>query len=178
MMEKEQSLVVLGFMTTNVRDPDKYALDVLGSILSGYSGRLFDSLRNMSSLAYTLGCVQKLTKDTGFFALYAATTKDNIQAVEKGLIQQVSDIRKNGVTDEELLLAKRELVAGREIRMQTNNYFSQTAAMDELYGLGYDNTFKYASGIDKVTGQDVKRVADKYFDLNDYSEVVISSEPR
>ena len=175
-MEKEQGLVVLGFMTTNIKDPDRYALEVLGSILSGYSGRLFNSLRDGLSLAYVLGCVQKLTVDTGFFALYAATTKNKLQPVEKGFIKEIADLRKDGVTDEEVISAKRELVVGHAIRMQTNGYFSTTAAADELYGLGYGEIFKYDERIDKVTKEDVKRVADKYFDLNDYSEVIISNE--
>ena len=175
-MEKEQSLVVLGFVTTNLKDPDRYALELLGSVLSGCSGRLFEALRNRSSLAYTLGSAQKAMVDTGFFALYAATTKDKIPAVREGLIKEVNDIRRSGITDEELANAKRELKAGFDIKKQTNAFFSQTTALDELYGLGYDNIFKYGPAIDRVTKEDVRRVADKYFDLNRYSEIVISGE--
>ena len=175
-MQKEQSLVALGFMTTDIKDPERYSLDVLGSVLSGYSGRLFDSLRNKLSMAYTLGCVQRMMADTGFFVLYAATTKEKIQPVEKALLEQVAAIRKNGISDEELLLAKRELVCEREIKMQANGYFSQTAAVDELYGLGFDNVFKYAALIGKVTKEDVKRVVDKYLDPKSYSEVIVAGE--
>ena len=176
LMEKEQSFVALGFMTTDIKDPDKYALEALGSILSGYSGRLFNALRDKLPLAYTLGCVQRAMADTGFFALYAATTKDKIPAVEKGLIEEIAGIRKNGVTDEELIMAKRELAVGRDIKMQANSFFSQTTALDELYGLGYEDIFKYEGGINKVTKEDLKRVCDKYFNLDIYSEVIISSE--
>ncbi len=175
-MEKEQSFVVLGFVTTNIKDPDRYALDLLGSVLSGYSGRLFDSLRNKLFLAYTLGCVQKTMAEAGFFALYAATTKKNIRTVEHSLIKEIKAILKDGITDEELLLAKRELVAGFEIKKQTNSFFTKTTAIDELYGLGYEDIFKYGSAIDKVTKEDVKRAAEKYFNLNRYAEVIISGE--
>ena len=114
--------------------------------------------------------------DTGFFILYAATTKDKLRPVEKALLEQVAVIRKNGITDEELLLAKRELICAREIKMQANSYFSQTAAVDELYGLGSGNVFKYAEGIGKVTREDVKRIVDKYLDPKSYSEVLIDGE--
>ncbi|MDD5137036.1 MAG: pitrilysin family protein, partial [Candidatus Omnitrophica bacterium] len=175
-MGKEQSLIALGFMTTDVKDPDRYVLDVLGSVLSGYSGRLFSALRDRDPLAYTLGSFQRPMLDTGFFALYAATSKENIPAAEKALIKEIALIVKDGVSEDELILAKRELICGREIKMQTNGYFSQTTAIDEMYGLGYDNIFKYEEGIGKVTKDDVKRVAGKYFDLNGYSEVVITGE--
>lgn len=175
-MEKEQSLVVLGFVTTNIKDPDRYALDVLSSVLSGYSGRLFDSLRNKLFLAYSLGCIQKTMTDTGFFFLYAATTKENILPVENGLTKEIGGILNNGITDEELILAKRELTTGFEIKKQTNGFFARTTAIDELCGLGYEDIFKYGESIDKVTKGDVRRVAGKYFNLNGYAEVVISGE--
>ena len=92
------------------------------------------------------------------------------------MVKDIGDIRKDGVTDEELFSAKRELIAGFEIKKQTNGFFADTTALDELYGLGYDDIFKYGQAIDKVTKEDVVRVADKYFDLNRYSEVIISGE--
>jgi zinc protease len=57
-MDKEESLLLVGYVTTTVKDPDRYALEVLGSVLSGSSGRLFEELRNKMGLAYTLGCIQ------------------------------------------------------------------------------------------------------------------------
>ncbi|MDD5429010.1 MAG: pitrilysin family protein [Candidatus Omnitrophica bacterium] len=175
-LAKEQSFVSLGYRTTDIKDPDRYALEVIGSVLSGYSGRLFDSLRNSLPVSYTLGCVHKETPYTGFFALYAATTKENIAAAEEGFLRQMENMRQESITDEELLLAKRELVTGNAVKMQSNNYFSQSTALDELYGLGYDNIFKYEDGVNKVTKEDVMRAADKYFLSDAYSEVIISGE--
>ena len=77
-MNKEESLVLMGFVTAPLKDPDRYAIEVMGSVLSGTSGRLFEELRNRQSLAYALGCVQKHALDTGFFAFYVATTKDKL----------------------------------------------------------------------------------------------------
>ena len=175
-MDKEQSLVLFGFETTSIKDKDKYALDVMGSILSGYSGRLFAALRDKMPLAYSLGCVQKLSLDAGYLVFYVATTKDNIPTVKKGLVGEIKDIMQKMVKDEELVLAKKELCTKYEVGAQTNSFFSSNSAIDELYGLGYDNLYKYKEEIEKVTSQDVKRVAQKYLDLIAYAEVVISSK--
>ncbi|MFA6321493.1 MAG: pitrilysin family protein [Candidatus Omnitrophota bacterium] len=175
-MDKEQSFAALGFATVSIKSPDRYALEVLGSVLSGYSGRLFDSLRNKLPLSYALGCVQKQTPYSGLFALYAATTKENIRLAEEGLVLQMMNLRSEGITEEELVSAKRELSTDHAMDMQTNEYFSQTTAIDELYGLGYDNILRYDKEISKVTVEDVKRVVNKYFDPGAYSEVIISSE--
>lgn len=175
-MEKEQSLIVLGFATSDIKNTDRYALEVLGSVLSGYSGRLFDSMRGKLPLSYALGCVHKQMLRAGFFALYSATIKENIPLAEEELLQQMLSLSKYGITDEELALSKRELSTDHAMNMQTNEYFSQTVSIDELYGLGYENIFKYEECIEKVTREDVKNVVNKYFDLNAYSEVIISSE--
>ena len=173
-MDKAQSLLLAGFETVDLKSPDRYALDVLGSILSGQSGRLFDALRGKQSLAYTLGCAQRLGLDTGFLVLYVATSKDKLSQSKKGLLNQIKDIRARKVDDAELIAAKRELCTDYQLGTQTNIFFSSTTALDELYGRGYDNLYKYESEINKVTKDDVKRVADKYLNLNAYAEVVVS----
>ena len=80
------------------------------------------------------------------------------------------------VPEEELESAKRELISSRRIAGQTNSFFSFNTAMDELYGLGAENVYNYEKEIEKVTSQDVKRVAEKYLDPDSYAEVVISSK--
>jgi zinc protease len=175
-MKKEESLALMGFITTSVRDEDRYALDVLCSVLSGYSGRLFTNLRDRSPLAYALGCDQKLAKDTGYLVLHVATTKDKMSDTRKALITEIGNIRDRAVDENELIRAKRELATRYEISLQANGFVASQSAMDELCGLGQDNLFKYVLKIEKVTAEDVKRVAVKYLDLERYADVVIISE--
>ncbi len=177
-MDKEESLVLEGFETTNTKDPDRYVLDVMSSILSGSSGRLFNELRDKLSLAYTLGCVQKLGLERGYLIFYVATTAEKILDVKKALSAQIRFIREKTVSGEELVLAKRELKTAYLIGKETNHFFSFNSAIDELYGLGYDNLYKYEAEIDKVTSQDVKRVAEKYLDTKASAVVVVLSQNR
>ena len=175
-MAKEESLVVMAFKTTDIKNTDRYGLDVLSSVMSGASGRLFAQLRNKSSLAYTLGCDEKLGVDSGYFVFYIATTKDRIQEAKKALTYEIKLLCDKGLEDQELARAKKELVTGHHIRMQTNSYYSLHSALDELYGLGYGDLYKYADEIEKVTKEDIKNVAQKYFSISDYAEVVV--EPK
>ncbi len=175
-MEKEQSLVLTGFMTSDLKSPDRYPLEILSSVMSGNSGRLFEALRSREGFAYALGCAQKMMIDTGFFILYTATTKDKVASAEKILLEEAAILRQQGVTDDELALAKKELLTNFYIKSQSNAFIAQSTALDELYGLGCDNIFKYPGEIEKVTGQSVKQALEKYFDPNAYSEVLISQK--
>ncbi|MBU0880705.1 MAG: insulinase family protein [Candidatus Omnitrophica bacterium] len=173
-MDKEQSLFVLGFKTVPRKSPDKYALEALGAVMSGHSGRLFSELRSKYSLAYTLGCWQDYWTDTGIFAFYVATTKEKLADAKRALIKEIRKIKTSGVTDEELRMAKSELVSSRQMAMQSNEFYTFNFAVEELRGLGYDNLYKYETAIDSVTKEDVVRAADKYFDLAKSVEVTVS----
>lgn len=175
-MDREQSLLMVGFKTVSITNPDRYPLDLLNTIMSGMSGTLFASLRDKHGLAYTLGCSQKLGLDTGFMLFYVATTKEKLDAAEKSLFEQIRLIRDKLLTDEDVASARRELISNYKMFMQTNTAHSFQSALDELYGIGYDNLYKYEDEIKKVTKEDIKRVADKYLDLNAYAEVIIQPD--
>lgn len=172
-MDKEQTLFVLGFKTTSIDNPDRYPLDVLNTLFSGMSGRLFSAIREKEGLSYTLGCAQKMGLNTGFMFFYIATTKDKLELAKEKLFGEIKQIKDIAVTDEELDSAKREIISGYKMLMQTNASYSFQGALDELYSLGYETLYKYEDEIKKVTKEDVKRVADKYLDLSAYAEVMV-----
>lgn len=174
-MDRRESLILLGFMTVGAHDKDRYAFDVLGSVLSGQSGRLFDNLRDRLPLAYALGCFQKTALDTGYFAFYAATSKEKIETAREALIAEIKAIRQGGVDGAELLQAKKELVTKYGLATQVNGFFSHSSALDELYGLGHDNLYRYPEEVGKVTMEDLKRIANKFFEAASRAEVVITS---
>jgi zinc protease len=173
-MPRDESLVMIGFLTVGVKDRDRYALDVLGSILSGDSGRLFSELREEQSLAYTLGCAQRLGLDSGCMVLYAATTQDKVNQTKNEIIREIKKTRSSLVGDEELESAKHELMTGHDIAMQANGFFSIESALNEIYGLGYEAVYGYKDAIASVTKEDVKTVAAKYLDPERRAEVIIS----
>ncbi|MFH1190485.1 MAG: pitrilysin family protein [Candidatus Omnitrophota bacterium] len=173
-MDKEQSLYVLGFKAVPRRSFDRYALETLGAVLSGQSGRLFDELRGKYSLAYTLGCWQDYWTDTGMFAFYVATVKEKLPEAKKALIKELTKVRDEGITDDELARARKELSSGQRMAMQSNEYHTFNFAVEELRGLGYDNLYKYEKAVGKVTKEDLRRAAREYLDLAKGFEVTVS----
>lgn len=174
-MERDQSVILMGFETADSRSPDRPALELISSLLSGSSGRLFHALRNDMSLAYTLGCVDRPMKDTGYFVIYIATSRENIPEARSAIIEQVNSIRLNPVSDEELELAKRETVTNLKVDMQLNQFLSYTTALDELCGPGYNSIYKRAEEIENVTKKDIQETARKYLDPDKSSEITVLS---
>jgi len=148
----------------------------LCGLLSGSSGRLFTSLREKSGLAYTMGSVQKLGVDTGFMLLYAATSTDKLDEARKLIFNEISAIKKGLITEDELSAVKKEMIISQAVLMETNSANSFQSALDELYGLGYDNLYKFESQVNKVTKYDIMSVADKYLKIDLCAQVIIQPD--
>lgn len=173
-MKRDESLVMSGFRSATLKDPERFAMEVAASVMSGQSGRMFDDLRDKHSLAYSLGCFQKSSMSTGFFVFYAATSKERISEVRKAIAKHILTLRSSPVSDDELLKAKREIMTGYRIALQSNDYISLNAALEELCGAGCESLFSYGDDIKRVSADDVKRCAAKYLGPDALVEAIVS----
>ncbi|NQU74324.1 MAG: insulinase family protein [Candidatus Omnitrophica bacterium] len=167
-IEKEQSLVLLGYLGTTVDNHDKYALQVLSSALSGINGRLSQSIREEKGLAYALDMRSIAGIERGLIIFYIGTTKENLEIAKNELFKEIETLRADGINDEELEFAKSELIGLHRIGLQRSQDVIMRAALDELYGLGFNNFREYEDKIRGVTKESVLQAARKYLNPNAY----------
>ena len=165
-MDKEQSVLMVGFRSVGLQDPDRYPLQVLASIFSGPAGRLFTNIRQQKGLAYTTGVFGMVGIDEGSFIFYAATSAENIDLAKEEIFAQIREVCEGKVSDEEISSAKISLISSDRIGLQDTGAFAMEMALDELYGLGFENYKDYPAKIDKITRQDVIQAANKYFTVD------------
>ncbi len=176
-LPKEQSVILLGFRGTRVAAPDRDAVEVFTAILSGMSGRLFQTVREQQGLAYTLGAGHTAGWDPGVLSVYAATRPEEQQRTLDALLEQLQRIVDEGVTDEELSQAKRYLIGSYRMELQRLSGLARRAAVDELYGVGYDAWQQYEARINAVSLADVNAVAKRYVRLSQRAQVMIGPNP-
>ncbi|HUU49569.1 MAG TPA: pitrilysin family protein [Nitrospinota bacterium] len=171
--EKKQTHIMLGFLGTSMKGPDRYPLEVLNSILSGQGGRLFIELRDKESLAYTVTSFNRLGIEPGYFGVYIATSPEKEEQAIKGIKRELRKIVEREVSVQEIERAKKSLIGDYEIGLQ--RYSAQAADMgfNEIYGLGFDEFKRYYKKISKVTTGDVLLIAKKYLNLDAYILAVI-----
>ena len=99
----------------------------------------------------------------GLFAFYLGTDPEKLVPVQAALLDEINQLASNGLTSAELSRAKKKLIGQQRIANQSNDSFGYMAALDELYGLGFDHYQKLEDGIKSLTPADIKRVAAKYF---------------
>ncbi len=139
--EKQQAHFVIGYPGARFTDPDRYALDVLGSALAGMGGRLFVNLRDKKSLAYSVTSFSSEQVDPGFFAFYMGTSADKLDTAVADTLKEIGEVKKGGVTQEEFERAKNWMIGTYEIGLQSNGSYADKMVYNELYGVGYEETF-------------------------------------
>src|SRR5215475_5731226 len=110
--------MVVGFPGLTIDDPDRFPLEVLSTILSGQGGRLFVELRDKKGLAYRISAFSLEGVDPGYFAVYMATSPENLDVAVTGSQEELAKIREKSVTKQELERAKKYLVGTHEISLQ------------------------------------------------------------
>jgi len=164
-LQKAQTHLVLGFPGARVTDPWRRVLDVMSTVLSGQSGRLFLELRDKQSLAYSVSSMSVEGIDPGYFAVYMGTSPEKVETALAGMRRELSRLRDEPVSDAELSRAKEHLIGVHEIGLQRNGARAATMALDALYGLGAEAYLKYAEEIAAIGAKEVQEVARRVLDF-------------
>jgi zinc protease len=160
--DKKQAVLVVGFSGVTVKDADKYALELVQEACSDLGSRLFLRIREQLGLAYYVGATNFVGVAPGYFSFYVGTDPKKVQLVEEELLKETELLRQSGLTAEELSRAKAKLIGQKKIARQDLGGHAQTVALDELYGLGYQNSDAEDAKYEAVTIEQTKEVAQKY----------------
>lgn len=158
-------LAFKGMAVTQVDDMAKMA--VLDTVISGYrypTGWLEEALRGGDrSLVYEVHAVNRPGPVPGAFQIYAACEPGKVAEVYTIVLEQLAKAREGKCTEAELARAKNIIATTDMMETQTNAERAMKAALDELYGLGYDNGPRFLERVKVVTLEDVQATARKYF---------------
>lgn len=176
--EKKQAVVVIGFPGTTMDASDRQAMELLQEACSDLGSRLFLRIREKLGLAYYVGAQNLLGLTPGYFAFYAGTEPAKAAQVEAEMFKEVELLRTECLTEEELRRSKSKIIGQRKISRQELGGLASTTALDELYGLGYANSYAEDARIEAVTIADVRAVAQKYLRPEAAVISVINPEPK
>jgi zinc protease len=161
--DKTQAVIMVGYPGVDLFSKDRHPLELIDEASSDLGSRFFIRIREEMGLAYFVGATQLQGLVPGLFAFYLGTDPQKIAPVKTALLDEIRKLASDGLTTEELARAKKKLIGQQQIANQSNDSFGYQCALDELYGLGFDNYKKLEPEIEAVTLDDTKRVAAKYF---------------
>ena len=177
-MTAQQLNIYLGHLGVTRTNPDYYALQVLDTILGGSAGfaaRIPQRLRDEMGLAYTTFASITMTAglDPGRFIAFIGTSPENMTLATEGLLNEIRRIVDEPVTEQELQDAKDYLTGSFVFAFESSAQIARFLIHAEVYGLGFDYIEKYPEYIERLTIDDIARVAKRYLDVDNYTLVVV-----
>ncbi len=160
--------VMLAYHVPETKHKDYYALDVLSAILSdGNSSRLYSQLVDQKTLATSVFSYMPESIDPNLFYLYGvASPGTSPELLESEMIQIISDIALNGVSERELQKVKNQKLVALYSSLETIDGKSNTLGTYEMYFGDYNKMFSAPQSYETLTVDDIQQVAKKYFTKN------------
>lgn len=162
----EQVHIALGFRTVPVNSPERYALSVLSSVLGGgMSSRLFSEVREKRGLAYYVRATSDHYVDAGSFTVTAGVDPKRIDEAISVIISEIVELRdgKKPIKSYELKKAKEYLKGHMVLELEDSRYVSIVYGTQELLEDKLKDANEVLKLVDKVTVEDIMKVAKKYF---------------
>jgi len=162
-----QTNLVLGNLAIERTDPDYYSIDVMNQVVGGgASARLFLNLRE--DKGYTYGAYSGFSafKYPGVFRANTEVRTEVTKGSMDELMYELKRIRDERVAQDEFDRAKRTIIGGFALQLESPQALLNNIITQKLYGLPADYWDTYTQKIAAITPDDVQRVAKKYLDLS------------
>jgi zinc protease len=164
-----------GIKFTDIQD--RYPLEVLEEIVGSTTSPdwLFGKLRG-AQLVYSATGYNFPGIVPGFFAAYAQCEPEKAPQALQIMQQLLAKAAKGELTEEEINRAKSSLVNSDAMARQTNSQSAAAAALDELYGLGFNWSEGFTDRIMAVELKEVQAVAKKILTVP-ATVTILTSQP-
>lgn len=161
-----RNIVQLGFHVPGGLDEDHFSLVVLEQLLSsGRASRLYRKIKEEKGLAEAITCSYDWYKDTGYFTFTAEQNSGSTESLFTSILFEIErlKIEKPGKNELNRVLNQLETSYYRRLEDAVNQ--AQNLAMFQAYG-DYRDADKYIAMLRQVTAEDIVKVANKYFALD------------
>ncbi|RME84833.1 MAG: insulinase family protein [Caldilineae bacterium] len=175
---KSQNDIVIGWPGIYRRHPDYFPLLVCNAILGsfGLGGRLGQRVREEQGLAYYAYSSFSVNRGTGTWYAVAGVNPKNVQTALSSILEEITRIRHEPVTDEELADVKANLTGSLPLRLESHAGIAGNLLTMAWYELGLDFLLRYAQEVNAVGKEDVLRVAQTYLHPERYVLAVAGPE--
>ncbi len=163
--DAQQAQIIQGWQVSAIGSEDYPKLMLLNVILgaSGLSSRLFLELREKKGLAYTVRTSYENHSKCAVFSIYIGTEPSNIQTSIEGFKIEIEKIKNELISEEELHNAKNNIIGKQQFITETNSQQANLMAYYSISGRRFDYQNEVVEALKKVTPEELKECANKYF---------------
>ncbi|MBS1772694.1 MAG: insulinase family protein [Bacteroidetes bacterium] len=169
-----QGAIRLGRIFPNRHHPDFAPMVVLNTLFGGYFGsRLMSNIRE--DKGYTYGIYSSLSpySNSGTFSVHTEVGRDVIEAALKEIYHEMKVLQEELADEEELLLVKNYLLGNLLGDLDGPFSILQRWRTLVLNDMNIEHFNRNINIYKTITAQELQALAQKYFNAEDYHEVVV-----
>jgi zinc protease len=169
-----QSAIRLGMPSVNRTHPDFPALQVLNTVFGGYFGsRLMANIREDKGYTYGIGSGISSLKHAGTWFIATEVGADVCKAAITEIEKEINTLKAELIPGEELELVRNYMLGS--LLGSLENVFSHADKFKSLYfsGLDYDYYDRYTQIVKSITAEELKALANEYFDFDKLYKVIV-----
>ncbi len=165
-LEVPQSVIRFGTPGVAWRDPGFIPAYVLNHIFGGgsFTSRLFQEVREKRGLAYSVGTSLVSYRAAAMTWGYTATKNERVVECLDVIAGEMSRLKEEGPSDEELQKAKDYLIGSYALGFDTSTKIAHTLAQIAFEGLGIDYIGRRNALVAAVTQADIRKAAARVYD--------------
>jgi predicted Zn-dependent peptidase len=170
----EQVQLCLGCKGLQYTHEDRFVISALNTVLgNSMSSRLFQEVREQNALAYSIYSYVTSYRDTGLLTVYAGTDPSNALEVVRLVVKEMKKIKEEGITPAEELRVKNQIKGSLILSLESSNSHMSRLARQEMYFGKYLSMDDIIKGVEKVTAEQVQRLAQQLFTRENTSLTIL-----
>ena len=172
--EIEQTNLALCVQGLSRRDPRRYALELLHTVLGrGMSSRLFKEVRERRGLAYSVGSRIARHRDIGAFSVTAGVTADHQEEALEVIVGELGRAASEPVSDDELRRALDFATGTFRLSLETPMSLGQRFGEQLLQDGELELPTETVARLQAVTADEMQAVASELFAERAYALAVV-----
>lgn len=170
-----QTQIRCGNVGIDIRNPDFFPLSVANAVFgSGFTSRLMEELRVKRSLTYGASSGFPASLYGGSYNISTFTKNSTITETMDVIVEELRKYRATGASAEECQKAQNYVAGSFARALQTPEALALRMTDIEFYGFPANHLETYIERLKSVTTEDVRRVAQQYFLLDDLVIVMVT----
>lgn len=156
----EQVQLMLGFRTNSISDKDFILNQVLANILGGtMSSRLFINIRERKGLCYFIKAEVNGYEGISSLAIHAGLNKEKIYEALLAIKEELNNVVKEGISQEELSQAKENIKGRMVLKMESSSAYLNFLISQEVVGKPVKDLENKLKELDKIKLSSVNDLA-------------------
>lgn len=156
---------------------DAYALSIVNNILGGsISSRLFQNIRENKGLVYSIYSAPSLYRKSGELGIYASMSNENLKKVYNLVLEEIDNLRKNGITDQEIKESKEQLKGSYILGLESTSSRMMSIGKSMLLTKKVKNPNDIIESINNIDRERIDLIINKIFNKEKIAVCIVGRD--